>query len=183
MNFRLNCTERIKCFLSNGLFFCQFPIMSCCCGELHTVCLSQEEGNVYSFGRNTEGQLGQGHNSSLSIPNSIPNLPKIKRISCGLNFTVCIDNEGTMWSFGENDSGQLGTGNKQNYNFPQKITNLPPFSSVSCGNKHTILITINLELYSIGNNLYGQLFLEKKGSSELTAKKNKIYKYKTNSSR
>ena len=44
-------------------------------------------------------------------------------ISCGINFTVCVDCEGFIWSFGENhygtNDGQLGTGNKTKFNVPQ----------------------------------------------------------------
>ena len=40
---------------------------------------------VNSFGKNTSGQLGLGH----SKPSRVSNLPKIKQIACGVNFTFC----------------------------------------------------------------------------------------------
>ena len=108
------------------------------------------DGILYSFGRNSEGQLGLGHNNDVfgrneygelglghddpvSLPTPIPNLPKINMISCGGNFTVCVDDEGFIWSFGENRYGQLGTGNTTNFNVPQKLLDLPPVLSVDCG--------------------------------------------------
>ena len=84
--------------------------MAVCCGEYHTITLSND-GTLHSFGYNTQGQLGLGHNNNVSLPTPIPNLPKINQISCGSRFTVCVDCEGFMWSFGSNNSGQLGTGN------------------------------------------------------------------------
>ena len=129
-----------------------------CCGEYHTITLSND-GTLHSFGQNTKGQLGLGHNKDVSLPTPIPNLPKISKISCGGNFTVCVDCEGFMWSFGDNSSGQLGTGNKTNFNVPQQILSIPPVVSVSCGLEHTLIITNDDNLWSCGKNKFGQLCL------------------------
>ena len=135
------------------------------CGEYHTITLSND-GTLYSFGKNTQGQLGLGHNKDVSLPTPIPNLPRISLISCGFNFTVCVDCEGFMWSFGENNSGQLGTGNKTifKFNVPQKIEDIPPVLSVSCGFSHTLIITTDNNLWSCGNNNFGQLCLGSTGN-------------------
>ena len=131
--------------------------MACACGLLHTITLS-DDGTVYSFGGNEEGQLGLGHNNDIiSVPTPIPNLPKINMISCGRNFTVCVDHEGFIWSFGENNWSQLGTGNKTYFNVPQKLVNIPPVVSVTCGEYHTLIITKDSNLWSCGKNEFGQL--------------------------
>ena len=130
-------------------------------GECHTITLSND-GTLHSFGYNTYGQLGLGHNNDVSLPTPIPNLPKINMISCGSHFAVCVDCEGVMWSFGENNEGQLGTGNTTNFNVPQKIQDIPPVHSVSCGSYHTLIITTDSNLWSCGNNNYGQLCLANK---------------------
>ena len=133
---------------------------ACCSGENHTITLSND-GILHSFGKNVDGQLGLGHNNnvSLPLPTSIPNLPKIYLISCGWNFTVCVDHEGSMWSFGQNKYGQLGTGNTTDFNVPQKILDIPPVLSTSCGAFHTLIITTDSNLWSCGRNDFGQLCL------------------------
>ena len=138
-------------------------LMACASGEYHTVTLS-DDGVVYLFGRNNEGQLGLGHNNNVSLPGTISNLPKIMEISCGAFFTICIDIEGGLWSFGQNQNGQLGKGHTININFPQKLINIPPVRSVSCGCYHTLIITNDSNLWSCGRNEYGQLCLEKTGN-------------------
>ena len=130
-------------------------VSACACGY-HTITLS-DDGTIHSFGRNAEGALGLGHNNDISLPTPIPNLPKIKLISCGWNFTVCVDHEGFVWSFGKNNAGQLGTGNTTNFNVPQKLQDIPPVLSVSCGSEHTLMITTDSNLWSCGRNDFGQL--------------------------
>ena len=80
-------------------------------------------------------------------------------ISCGYNFTVCVDHEGFIWSFGYNYFGQLGTGNQLSVAIPQKLFNIPPVLSVSCGDSHTLIITNDSNLWSCGRNIDGQLCL------------------------
>ena len=130
--------------------------MACVCGYDHTITLS-DDGTVYSFGSNKEGELGLGHNNEVSLPTPIPNLFQINIISCGEYFSVCVDHEGFIWSFGRNNYGQLGTGNTTAFNVPQKIQNIPPVVSVSCGASHTLIITNDENLWSCGRNNYGQL--------------------------
>ena len=136
--------------------------MTACSGAYHTITLSND-GTLYSFGKNDQGQLGLGHNNDVLLPRAIPNLPKISLISCGYRFTVCVDCEGFMWSFGDNDFGQLGTGNTRNFAAPQKIA-IPPVHSISCGAYHTLIIATDSNLWTCGYNDFGQLCLGNKKS-------------------
>ena len=105
----------------------------------------------------TKGELGLGHKNSVSLPTPIPNLPKINIISCGSDFTICVDYEGFIWSFGYNSYGQLGTGNEKNFKVPQQILDIPPVLSVSCGHSHTLVIATDSNLWSWGKNEFGRL--------------------------
>ena len=144
--------------------------MACVSGQFHTITLSND-GVVYSFGRNNEGQLGLSCNSNISLPCSISSLPKIKQVSCGGNFTVCVDEEGFLWSFGNNSFGQLGTGNTTYSCIPLKIPDIPPVLSVACGETHIIIIANDSDMWSCGNNYYGQLCLGEKKVNQSTFQK------------
>ena len=58
--------------------------MTACCGEAHTITLSND-GTLHSFGFNY-GQLGLGHYNDVSLPTPIPNLSAITLVSCGRYF-------------------------------------------------------------------------------------------------
>lgn len=95
--------------------------MVACTGQDHTIYIS-DDGTLYSFGDNSQSQLGLINGDEyVTIPTPIPNLPKIGKISCGENCTVCVDEEGFTWSFGVNKYGELGTGDQINKIVPQKI--------------------------------------------------------------
>ena len=65
-------------------------------GRTQLVTLS-DDGTAHAFGNNEEGALGLGHNNDVSLPTPIPNLPKISMVSCGFDFTICVDHEGFIW--------------------------------------------------------------------------------------
>ena len=138
--------------------------MSCAIGYDFTVCLS-DEGIIHAFGSNSYGQLGLGYvgqiDSVPTLPCPILNLPRIKMVSCGGYFTVCVDYEGFVWSFGDNSQGQLGIDEDRIFCSPQKIEDIPPVQSVSCGRQHTLIIA-NDYLWACGNNERGQLCLGSK---------------------
>lgn len=134
----------------------------CSLGDEHTVAVA-DDGTVYSFGTNQRGQLGLGKSNQENalLPTVVPKLPKIKMVSCGERFTVCVDYDGCLWSFGDNEHGQLGLKNKNNRKSPHKIeVNMPMVRSISCGSAHTLVLTEDTNLWSFGHNRNGQLFLQ-----------------------
>ncbi|WP_377516739.1 X2-like carbohydrate binding domain-containing protein [Paenibacillus allorhizosphaerae] len=83
-------------------------------------------GDVWSWGGNDQGQLGDGGVSgTLWAPNKISitdngNPVKFVRVSGGLKHVLAIDEAGSMWTWGLNSSGQLGDGSTVN-TAPHKV--------------------------------------------------------------
>jgi alpha-tubulin suppressor-like RCC1 family protein len=80
----------------------------------------QENGNVYSWGKNEEGQLGNNTETNESKPILIMNLKGVESVYCGFDFSFILQN-GELWSCGSNDSGQLGLGDKKNRSTFEKV--------------------------------------------------------------
>ena len=144
-------------YVIKRIYMAQSKVL-CATGGYHTVTLS-DDGIVYAFGWNVDGQFGfkKDPTQMSAIPTPIPNLPVITQVNCGFRFTVCIDELGFVWSFGANVYGQLGIGNTTNAYFPQKITDISPVKHISCGLQHVLAITDDNNLWSFGDNSHGQL--------------------------
>ena len=135
---------------------CLVNIKGIACGD-HTVCLDFD-GNVYTFGGNKSGQLGIGLSvDSTHEPQKLSNLPPIKQISCGRNFTMCVSEEGDVYSFGDNTDGKLGLDDFANCGFPKKIESLCNVDFVECGDDFTFCKTLSNDIYGWGYNDNGEL--------------------------
>ena len=87
-------------------------------------------GSLWAFGRNHNGQLGNGNTTNLSTPTQI--LPSgVSKIAAGGYFSLISKTDGSLWGFGLNGSGQLVDGTTTNRNTPTQstITSLSKFSS------------------------------------------------------
>ncbi len=132
------------------------------CGHSHTLLIDMNN-NVWSFGSNSNGQLGlgnSGYDTNKNEPTKINGI-KAKFVSCGSSHTLVIDMNNNVWAFGSNEYGQLGLGNNgynTNITVPTKINGIKA-KYISCGNIHTVLIDMNNDVWAFGNNIFGKLGL------------------------
>jgi alpha-tubulin suppressor-like RCC1 family protein len=116
-------------------------------------------GNPVCWGRNGNGQLGNGATSSS--PGATP-APVVfdggtadwTALSAGTTH-VCGIVAGTLWCWGGNSYGQLGVGNKNNRTVPTRVGFLSDWVSVSAGNYASCAIRANGWLYCWGSNYNG----------------------------
>ena len=69
-----------------------------------------DDGKLYTWGYNGNGQLGLGHWSYKNTPVSVEGLKPMTAISAGYNDIAAIQLNGTVWMSGDNGAGQLGDG-------------------------------------------------------------------------
>lgn len=125
------------------------------CGENHTIIIDMDN-NVWSFGRNNEGQLGLGDGINRNIPIQISNI-KAQAISCGESHTIIIDMDDNLLACGHNKYDQLGVSHYEFLNslVPIKIQNIKA-KAASCGARHTVIINLIDSIESFGDNTSGQ---------------------------
>lgn len=127
------------------------------CGFYFNMCVS-EDGNVYSFGYNSSGELGHGNTIVNTSPKQIECLENIDFIECGFDYAICKSIENDIFCWGYNGKGQLGIGTTENHKIPFKCTNYPEnIVDIKCGDNHTLVLTSNQDVYSCGGNDFGQL--------------------------
>lgn len=130
-------------------------------GAYHTVALDQN-GEVWTWGRNTYGQLAQ----SITIPykndnpTKVRGLPEIVAIAAGDYHTLAVDVNGQVWSWGLNAYGQLGrstgSGTESSY-IPDTVLNAVDIVAVAAGSGHSISLKRNGTVLGWGRNTKGQL--------------------------
>jgi len=118
-------------------------------GDNHTVFL--QEGNVWVWGDNTTGQLGNGTLILSDKPFAYSVLSSIKEVSAGSNHTVALQANGSVWSWGSNEFGQLGINSNILYKeVPTLISGLSKIIEISTGGHHTIALKSDGTLWSFG---------------------------------
>lgn len=114
--------------------------------------------NVWCWGGNRDGELGDGSHTTRYAPVQVPNLGNVTSVSAGTSHS-CAVRVGQVWCWGSNISGQLGQdpGVLQQSSAPVQMVGLPPIAQVIGGEgTHTCAITTAGALYCWGNNSYGQ---------------------------
>jgi alpha-tubulin suppressor-like RCC1 family protein len=116
--------------------------------------------NIYSWGLNSSGQLGNNATINRSSPVQVNLLQPSSLISASLNNTFAVTTLNTrLYAWGNNTNGILGDGTTINKSAPTQISNpvqVTSWSSIGAGQAVFGLASDNL-LYGWGLNANGQL--------------------------
>lgn len=137
----------------------QRTIVHVAAGLNHSLILS-DQSEVFSFGWNAYGQLGQGNRQDLHGPNLILFFDDKHASSCtaGDNHSLVLCEDG-LYSFGWGHYGQLGHGNKSNQTIPKRIQFFTgkTVELYAAGAAHTLVVCSDGQLYSFGDGRSLQL--------------------------
>lgn len=102
------------------LFPANTRIVAIAAGGEHSLALDSG-GNLFAWGANTFGQLGNGQNIDQFGPTRAifpVGTPRILRISAGGSHNLAVDATNNVWAWGVNDRGQLGNPQVASSNLP-----------------------------------------------------------------
>ncbi|MEZ5184760.1 MAG: fibronectin type III domain-containing protein [Candidatus Nanopelagicales bacterium] len=131
-------------------------LVSITAGGYHT-CAIDTGGKAYCWGRNQEGQLGNGGGGSAFEPVAVTDPGKpLAGISAGSEHTCAVATDGSGFCWGNNQAGQLGTGDAVDSSVPVGVTGGHHFTAISAGRRATCGIADGVAL-CWGSNAWAQL--------------------------
>lgn len=128
-------------------------------GQGHSV-LSQVDGSVFTWGLNTDGQLGQGDMRTLLLPQVLSSFGGVKAVAAGANHTLFLRQDGTVWAAGDNTYGQLGDGTSGSGTekpVPVQVVGLANVVAISAGYEFSVALKEDGTVWAWGRNDSGQL--------------------------
>jgi alpha-tubulin suppressor-like RCC1 family protein len=114
-------------------------------------------GKLYTWGDNSNGALGQGNTTDLSVPTQVGALTDWSHGAAGDGFSLLIKTDGTLWTFGKNSSGQLGHGNTTVNSSPIQVGALATWTAIrAIGGGAVIGLTSDGKLWGWGSGGNGR---------------------------
>ena len=125
-------------------------------GGIHS-CGIVGDGAAYCWGRNGEGQLGDGSRKSHVYPVPVVGAIKFEAIGGGAGHTCGIATTGAAYCWGLNLSGQLGDGTLTDRSTPTLVSGNKVWISLSAGGAYACGVATDSLAYCWGWNAIGQL--------------------------
>ena len=128
-------------------------------GAGHTVLL-RSGGDVWAWGWNANGQVGDGGSADRRIPVAL-GLADVVAVAAGRNHTLAVKADGTVWAWGDNFGRQLGDGTSTDRATPVQVLDaqgpLTGVVAVSGGSKHSMALKADGSVWTWGENSSGAL--------------------------
>jgi alpha-tubulin suppressor-like RCC1 family protein len=122
-------------------------------------CALGAAGEVTCWGRNLDGELGNGELEDSRLPRPVAGLPdNVVDLVAGAAFHCALDALGGIWCWGRNGTGQLGDGSTTDRFTPAPVTGLgAPATSMAAGYGHACAVLAGGQIVCWGSNLFGEL--------------------------
>ena len=133
----------------------------------------KNNGNVYAWGNNSYGQLGDNMNNVSALPvvvfkDALTPLSGVIDVSAGLYHSVAIVDDGsgtkgTVWAWGDNSWKQLGDTVVTSRIIAGQVSGVSNVTKISAGGGHNLALINDGTVMSWGYNQFGQLGLDISG--------------------
>lgn len=127
-------------------------------GYSHSLAVDSS-GQVYAWGSNDNGQLGNNTTVGSSTPKAVLNVQKAVQVSAGKETSMALTADSRVYTWGYGEYGQLGSYTSDNYRAqPTALTS--SFGTavlITSGMNHSMLLSDTGAIYTWGRNRDSQL--------------------------
>ena len=115
--------------------------ISIAAGGNHCLALG-DDGKTYAWGRNDNGQLGDGTTTDrlLPVPVTVPALVSLSGLVAGRSQSFGIGSDGNAYAWGDNSQGETGDGTTTEHHIPTPVSTPvgDQFTSLASGFLHSL---------------------------------------------
>jgi alpha-tubulin suppressor-like RCC1 family protein len=119
-------------------------------------CAINSLGQLYVWGFNASGQLGDGTTISKSSPIQVPGSWTIALTGA---FTAALDNNYKLYTWGSGSQNRLGAGSSVSRSSPVLVSSVNRYLDISIGTNHGLALRDDFTLWAWGLNTSGELGL------------------------
>lgn len=120
-------------------------------------CTRRISGEVYCWGANGFGQLGDNSSLNRNTPVAVSGLLDAVKVSVGDAHACAVQQSGTVLCWGLNFAGQLGDGTFSTRFQPTQVTGLSNAIDIQLGDQHSCALLQSGSVSCWGSNDWGQL--------------------------
>lgn len=131
--------------------------------SLHHGAAITSSGELYTWGRFWNGQLGRSTLDKGAVPSLVSELKgqKIIDVACGKNHTLALTEDGKVYAFGAGQDYAVGFGDKLDVKYPLLISTFEKFpvkiKKISAGSGFSLFLADDGLVYSCGRDDFGKL--------------------------
>jgi alpha-tubulin suppressor-like RCC1 family protein len=114
-------------------------------------------GNVYAWGNNQYGQLGDGTTTQRNSPVQVTGLTGVTGVAAGQRHSLAVKSDGTVWAWGDNASAQLGDGTTTQRLTAVQVVGLTGAVAVGTRNFSSVALLSDGSVFGWGQDDQGQL--------------------------
>ena len=142
-------------------------------GDYHSLAVESNGGRLWTWGRNSAGQLGHGNHGCTTnryLPTEINKhtfdvttgqtvtADPVVFVDGSAATTMVVTASGAVWGCGDNQTGELGLGERRRYDTMQRVAGHETLGAggartVSCGPKHALVVTHTNNVWSCGRGI------------------------------
>jgi alpha-tubulin suppressor-like RCC1 family protein len=117
----------------------------------------RQDGTLWAWGWNGNGQLGDGTTTQRLSPVQIGTGTSWVAVAVGSIHSLALKQDGTLWAWGNNAQGQLGDGTQTQRLSPVQIGTGTSWVAVAVGSIHSVALRQDGTVWAWGYNGSGQL--------------------------